>query len=111
MLQSVVLLSRSGWELRSRLLVLVGDASYTLYLLHLFVLSAWKHVVAHVSPVLQSQRPLGALAVMAISTGCAIAVYVYLERPVHRGLNRLFLTPHHTGTVPPRVVQPQTRPA
>jgi exopolysaccharide production protein ExoZ len=89
LLQSVVLLSRSGWEINNPLLVLIGDSSYTLYLLHPLVISTMHHAIARAVPILQIQRPFGALAAVLVSVFCAVPVYVYIERPVHRRLNNL----------------------
>lgn len=91
LLQSVVLIARSGHDFNNKALVLIGDASYTLYLLHLLIVSVFKHFVPRKVPLLQANLPLGSLVAIALSLVCALVVYVYLERPVHRWLNSRLL--------------------
>src|SRR5580692_2020390 len=55
------------------------------------VISTLHHVIARAVPILQIQRPFGALVALLVSVFCAVPVYVYIERPVHRRLNELLL--------------------
>jgi peptidoglycan/LPS O-acetylase OafA/YrhL len=91
LVQSAALLSRSGWEVRNRAIILIGDASYTLYLSHVFVLSVFHHVVSQKVAALQINRPMGSAIAVLFSVGCAVLVYVYFERPIHQALNRMLL--------------------
>jgi peptidoglycan/LPS O-acetylase OafA/YrhL len=91
LVQSAALLSRSGWEVRNRAMILIGDASYTLYLSHVFVLSVMQHLVSRRIAYLEMDRPLGSATAVLLSVGCAVLVYVYCERPMHQALNRMLL--------------------
>jgi len=99
LVQSAALLSRSGWEVRNRAMILIGDASYTLYLSHFFVLSVMHGLVSRRIALLEMDRPLGSATAVLFSTGCAVLVYVYLERPVHQALNRMLLKQTHVRTI------------
>lgn len=99
LVQSAALLSRSGWEVRNRAMILIGDASYTLYLSHVFVLSVIHHVVSTRVAVLELNRPLGSSIAVLAAAGCAVLVYVYLERQVHQALNRMLLKRKRVRTI------------
>lgn len=99
LLQSVVLLSRAGYNLTQRLLVLIGDSSYTLYLLHLLVFSLLHHEVTRFAPWLQVNRPVGCFFAIVVATASAIAIYRFIELPVHRRLNR-WLVPSTQSRTP-----------
>lgn len=86
-LQSVVLLSKSGMDLSWRLPVLLGDASYSLYLTHLFVISAFKRIVSARVPLLAVTRFHGLLAVLLVTSMVSIAVHLFLDRQIYRFLN------------------------
>jgi peptidoglycan/LPS O-acetylase OafA/YrhL len=88
---SVVLLSKSGVSVPCKLPVLVGDASYALYLIHVFVVSAFKHVVDRYAPSMNASGLLGAASVVMISCVLAIGVHLFLDRPMQSFLYRLFI--------------------
>jgi peptidoglycan/LPS O-acetylase OafA/YrhL len=82
-------------------LVRIGDASYSLYLVHWFVLPpvgrAWaKSGLGHHLP----GDLLVALGIVA-STGAALIVHRYLEKPLIRWVRRILLPPHPLATLEP----------
>jgi exopolysaccharide production protein ExoZ len=91
LVQSVVLLARSGREMHNRLLILIGDCSYTLYLFHPLVISILHHIVSRTLPALQTNHPLGSIVAILVSVACAVPIYVFVEMPIHRKLNTFLL--------------------
>ncbi len=83
-----LLLERSGYVPRLNFLLLLGNASYTLYLMHLFVLGilrrVWQHYFqvdrlgSHVSFILTSTF---------ICEIAAVLVFLYAEKPVTSGIS------------------------
>ena len=88
LVQSAVLLSKSGLDARWPLPVLLGDASYSLYLTHPFVISAFKRLVGTHAPALAPDRLLGMLAVLVLASAVSVAVHLTVDRPLYRYLNR-----------------------
>jgi peptidoglycan/LPS O-acetylase OafA/YrhL len=83
-------LERRGYVANNRLLLSIGAASYSLYLIHPFVLSKLEglliaHPPAHFLPT---------LVINASAIGCTITLallsYSFFERPTQRYLTRLF---------------------
>jgi peptidoglycan/LPS O-acetylase OafA/YrhL len=88
---SGALLAKSGTDIRSKWIILLGDASYSMYLLHPFILYFMARVLARRWPILSSEHSLlgmliGCVAVCVISC-CA---YVYFERPLVDWLARRY---------------------
>lgn len=77
-----------GWRITSPALLLLGAASYSLYLTHMFPVGAIEHVAGRMA--LDHGWLVPAIAVLsfaaAIATG--VAVHLVLERPVDRALRR-----------------------
>ena len=78
----------------NRWVILAGDASYVMYLIHAYV-------VFGVLRLAVGQRRMSELAgqgmtlvLMAVSTLAAIAIYRYYEQPILRALKRRFIAPH-----------------
>ena len=77
---------------RWRLLVTLGDASYSIYLVHALVILTLP-VVVHKLAIDVSLWPWTYVAVVALAMlGASLAVYVLFERPVTRALQRRFLS-------------------
>ena len=87
---SASLLSQSGWDTSLGWLILVGDASYILYLIHPFVEYTQDRVIGPHLPVLQLMRLPGCLLAVLLSTGAAVLGHLYPERPTVSFLNRRF---------------------
>jgi len=84
----------------SRLLVLLGDASYTLYLFHIFVVSAVWWVSQRVMGDLTATPVLYGMAVFVAVIGSillSVALHVLVERPITGKLNAIFAArPRHS---------------
>lgn len=70
-----------------RVLVLVGDASYAIYLTHVFVIGALSVLLAKTAQLSVSSS-LGASVAVVISTLVGVAVYLRVELPLQRLLRR-----------------------
>jgi peptidoglycan/LPS O-acetylase OafA/YrhL len=85
-LACAVLLERSH-AVRSQLLLLLGDASYAIYLSHVFTIQIlYKLVYPRLGLGLDAESVLGILAAMLTSAGVGIGVHLWLERPLLRRL-------------------------
>jgi peptidoglycan/LPS O-acetylase OafA/YrhL len=84
------LLSLGGWDTKLGSLVLIGDASYILYLIHPYCEYSLDRFFGSRHPWLKSATPTGALIGVAMSVLAAIVLHVYAERPALRLLNRRF---------------------
>lgn len=90
-----VSLERAGYMLRAPLLKAVGDASYSLYLTHLFAYGAlrilWSRLFTH-------GGYLEAIAFVSTCLFSAVVVgyctHIWLERPITRTLNRAYELRH-----------------
>jgi len=91
LLQSVTLLTRSGKDLSCRVTTLIGDSSYTLYLIHLLLLSVFKHCISHNFPLLQPTHLFGSIVVIVASVLLSVIIYKNIENPAHRYINLLIL--------------------
>lgn len=75
-------------RIRNKFIVLIGDASYALYLTHAYVVNGSKRIV--IGPQ-QLSQPLGyvvGIGLLAASVAVAIAVFRYFERPLLASLKR-----------------------
>lgn len=83
---------RLGASVLGRLCVLLGDASYAIYLFHPFVMLAYAKALRSVAPLAAApQLPVIAL-ITAMSTALGLAVHVLIERRL-TGAARNLLTP------------------
>jgi len=73
-----------GAILENRLLVLCGDASYSLYLLHSMIIGMYFH---NMTGQLRYQTPLGVLAFVILAVTISALVYRFIEEPARRKLN------------------------
>ena len=79
------LLSQGGWDTRWAPAILIGDASYVLYLTHPYCEYFLQRVMR-----LHIDRPLGCLLAVAISVAVGIVLHIYAERPLLNVLNERF---------------------
>jgi peptidoglycan/LPS O-acetylase OafA/YrhL len=88
---SAVLLERIyDLKITNRVLVLIGDASYVLYLIHAYVLYGVLRVVLGTPNLSELAGQLAACGLMALCTLAAILIYRCYEQPILRVLkNRL----------------------
>jgi exopolysaccharide production protein ExoZ len=78
---SAALLSKAHMDTRSRLLVLLGDASYVMYILHSYVLDGFDRLLGPRVPWLHIYRPVGCVVSIALVIAISILLYLYAERP------------------------------
>jgi len=105
-LAAVMLEKVFAYAIKRKTTVLLGDASYVLYLTHPYVVyGSIRLFLSHVS-----LGPLGTWAavvvLLAMATAVAVAIHLLLERPVLSLLRRMTATSHPVSTI-----QPQTAPA
>jgi exopolysaccharide production protein ExoZ len=94
---------RLNWETRAAaLLVMIGDASYALYLFHPFSIRAFRELALRswVDPA--SQPWLYLVLALMTATAMALAIHYAVEKPITRTLRKAFL---------PRAAQARGMPA
>jgi exopolysaccharide production protein ExoZ len=87
---SASLLALGGWDIHLSSLVLIGDASYILYLIHPYCEYSLDRFFGSRHSWLRSATPTGAFIGVAMSILVAALLHVYAERPTLRFLNRRF---------------------
>jgi exopolysaccharide production protein ExoZ len=90
MITSASLLSQGGWDIKITSVVLIGDASYVLYLLHPYCELLIGRVVARRVPLLAINHLFGCMFAVAISIALAVLLHLKLEMPVVNYLNSSF---------------------
>jgi exopolysaccharide production protein ExoZ len=85
---STSLLSQAGWDIRLSWVVIVGDASYVLYLLHPYILSFGDRVLSRHLPWIQIRHAGSAFMLSAVCVAMAILLHLKLEKPTVNYLNR-----------------------
>ena len=103
-----VLLASSGWDTRNKFFILIGDASYILYLVHTFVLYFLDRALAHrlgprLGHWLADTTVSGVLIGVTASVALSVLLHLYAERPLLR-----ILTTRYGGHRPPAEFQPTT---
>lgn len=74
-------------QIRSRVLLLLGNASYSIYLTHIFVLPAFFRMIGSVQKFFPPDISL--VAVIALSTGAGVLFFKFIERPITEWLGAL----------------------
>jgi peptidoglycan/LPS O-acetylase OafA/YrhL len=95
-----------GLSIRSRILFLVGEASYILYLIHPYVVyGILRTLFRHASEA--APLPMAALIVALLGASAAVAVAIHLmfEKPVMEWLRRRLLRPR-TARIAEQLHQP-----
>lgn len=90
LVSSASLLSQGGWDTNIALLVLIGDASYILYLIHPYCEYSLDRLFGFRLHWLRRDTASGAFVGVSISILLAIVLHLYCERPTVRFLNRNF---------------------
>jgi exopolysaccharide production protein ExoZ len=113
---AALLLHSAGLHCRWRPALLLGNASYALYLTHTIVIELVRHAGDRVLPkgsaLLDPAQSVPAMAVMLVVCSlAAIAVYGWIEVPVLRALRRLLIrrTVGAAAPVPPAAVAAEGR--
>jgi exopolysaccharide production protein ExoZ len=84
-------LEQQGCQVMNRTILLIGNASYILYLVHPYFLRAGEKAF-HLSRVTTPQGKIALLAIIllvAVAGSCTL--HLYLEKPIQRLLHRRFL--------------------
>jgi peptidoglycan/LPS O-acetylase OafA/YrhL len=84
---SASLLSQGDWDIRVPWIVIVGDASYVLYLMHPYILSLSDRVLKRFLPWLQMTHAGTAFTLIALCTVVAVYFHLKLEKPTVGYLN------------------------
>ena len=87
---SACLLSQANWDIKISWIVLIGDASYILYLVHPYCELSIDRILGPRHPWLHTKSPAGALISVILSILVGILIHLYAERPTLRFLNRRF---------------------
>jgi exopolysaccharide production protein ExoZ len=87
---SASLLSQGGWDIRIRWIVIVGDASYVLYLVHAYILNLSDRVFSRHLPWIQMTHASGCLILSAVCVVAAVLLHLKLEKPFVNYLNARF---------------------
>jgi peptidoglycan/LPS O-acetylase OafA/YrhL len=75
----------------NRWVILAGDASYVMYLIHAYVVFGVLRLVVGSHRPSELEGQLITLGLMAVSTVAAIAIYRWYEQPILRALKRRFI--------------------
>ena len=80
-------------------LVAVGDASYAMYLIHMFVVGAVVAVVARLVPATQTPVLVGTVGLcLALAVAAALLTHYAVEAPVLRRLHAVFVPRRRPAT-------------
>jgi len=86
---SATSLSKTGWDVRIRAVVMLGDASYLLYLVHPYIEASLHRLTVHRFPWLAPEFTFGCVLSMVICAVVSVVLHVKVERPAIKHLNRL----------------------
>jgi exopolysaccharide production protein ExoZ len=74
-----------------RALLLLGDASYSVYLVHVLMIYNLRDFArTHFTDIYGGSGDLMTIGLAVVSIGLGVAVYLLVERPLHHWLNRLY---------------------
>jgi exopolysaccharide production protein ExoZ len=94
-----VLLERvHGVKLTNRWVIVVGDASYVLYLIHAYVVFGILRLVVRSHRMSELEGQLMTVALIAVATLAAIAIYRFYEQPILHLLKRRFIVPKRAAS-------------
>ena len=84
------LVSQGGWDTRLAGIVLVGDASYILYLIHPYCEYLLSRVLGPHLPMFRTGQLTGGLVAVAVTVAVSVLLHLRAERPVLAVLNSRF---------------------
>jgi peptidoglycan/LPS O-acetylase OafA/YrhL len=88
LMMSALTLARAGWDLRLKSIIILGDASYMLYLLHPFLETAFRLLTERFVPTLAPRASvMGAFSSLLIAIFVSVGVHLYIEKPFLRWSN------------------------
>lgn len=83
------LLSQGDWDIRMPWIVIIGDASYVLYLVHAYILSLSDRVLSRWVPWMHMTHAGTAFTLAALCTALAVFLHLKLEKPTVNYLNSI----------------------
>lgn len=86
---SACLLAFSGADIKARLLVLLGDASYAMYLVHPYIVMFLNRVLGRYLPIFHINTPIGCLIAMLFVLPISVFLYLKVDKPTLVYLNRV----------------------
>jgi exopolysaccharide production protein ExoZ len=93
---SVCLLASLGTDLKPGTIVLLGDASYVMYLTHPYVIQFFDRVVGRVIPIFHVDKPVGCLIAMVFVMPISAFLYLKIDKPVVGYLNSVLCSRKRT---------------
>jgi exopolysaccharide production protein ExoZ len=93
---SVCLLASLGADLKPGTIVLLGDASYVMYLTHPYVIQFMDRVVGRVIPIFHVDTPVGCLIAMVFVMPISAFLYLKIDKPVVGYLNNVLCSRKRT---------------
>jgi exopolysaccharide production protein ExoZ len=103
---SVCLLASLGADLKPGVIVLLGDASYVMYLTHPYVIQFLDRVVGRLMPIFHVDTPTGCLIAMLFVMPISAFLYLKIDKPVVGYLNRVLCSRKRTD--PAISIEPPT---
>ncbi len=86
---SAVLLTFSGADIKIKAIVLLGDASYVMYLVHPYIEEFLDRVIGWFWPVFRINSLIGCLVALLLVPPISVLLYILFDRPTLRYLNRV----------------------
>jgi len=86
---SACLLALLGADFKAGVIVLLGDASYVMYLTHPYVEEFLDRVVGRFLPIFHIDKPIGCLIAMAFVLPMSVFLYLKVDKPIVRYLTRV----------------------
>jgi exopolysaccharide production protein ExoZ len=86
---SACLLAFHGSDIKATIIVLLGDASYVMYLVHPYVEEFLDRVLGRFLPIFHIKTPVGCLIAMAFVLPISVFLYLKVDKPTVRFLNRV----------------------
>jgi peptidoglycan/LPS O-acetylase OafA/YrhL len=88
-----VLLDKAQVSLRWPVLILLGDASYAIYLIHLYCEEIQNKILARGLPILNTKTAVGMPFALVVSVVASLIVYRFLDNPLHVFFRNLLCKP------------------
>jgi exopolysaccharide production protein ExoZ len=86
---SVCLLASLGADIKPGAIVLLGDASYVMYLTHPYVIQFLDRVIGRFIPIFRVDAPVGCLVAMVFVMPISAFLYLKIDKPVVGYLNNV----------------------
>lgn len=69
--------------------LLIGDASYAIYLSHPYCVEAARRLLASAPDSFRATAPIGVTLIIVMATAVGVALYWFVDRPLHKSARRL----------------------